>query len=284
MKFATTILGAALGAFVSLAASAAPITLPGGLIQLSDNNAEYLINADGSRCTPGGDCTVDPGDRLRGIFDINSIEGLNPPTPPTFTPFNGNELTGIFDITVVTAVPGGLGFNFTFTPTSNVISGLSGPGVAVDMYYDPSQDYTRLGCATVAICEATANNGTLWASFGFGPGSYWTATAASNDISVISILPPTSTGGLYNNALDFVVNNTGYTFAPHLCISPTPLAIDTADVCGSGELIGIGSAVTPFDSFSNVDFTMQRVVPEPGSLALLGLGMAVVGFARRKFG
>jgi hypothetical protein len=212
MKFATTILGAALGAFLSLAASAAPITLPGGFIQLSDNNAEYLLNSNGTRCgDPGGDCTVDAGDRLIGIFDINSIEGLNPATAATFTPFNGNELTGIFDITVVAVLGGPGNFTFVFAPSNT----LSTPGAAVEMYYDPSKDYTRLGCATVAICTATANNGTLWAAFGFGPGSFWNANSPTNDISAIGSVTPPFVGGTYNAALDFLVNNTGYTFAQH---------------------------------------------------------------------
>jgi|KBSMisStandDraft_5_1062788.scaffolds.fasta_scaffold133397_2 hypothetical protein len=281
MKFATTILGAALGAFLSLAASAEPIPLPPGFIQLSDNDAEYLINADGSRCTSGGapDCTVDVGDRLRGIFDINSIEGLLPPTAADFTPFNGNELTAIFDITVTSKTGGPGAWTFNFAPTGNL--DVNGSGIL--MYYDPLQDYTRLGCATVAICEATATNGTLWAGFGFGPGSYWIAQAPTDNIADIGAIPPPTQVGGYNAALDFTVNNTGYTFLPHLCVLPF-IATDMADACASGGLLGVGDGTdTPFDSFSNVDFTLRRTVPEPASLALLGLGLAAVGFARRKF-
>ena len=54
MKLAKTLVGAALS-LASAAAFAVAIPLPTGLIQLSDNDAEYLINANGTRCVSGGD-------------------------------------------------------------------------------------------------------------------------------------------------------------------------------------------------------------------------------------
>jgi hypothetical protein len=188
MKFTTTIVGAALGAFLSLAASAAPITLPAGLIQLSDNDAEYLINSDGSRCNPSvpSTCTVDQGDRLRGIFDINSIEGLSTSSPATFTPFNGNEITGIFDITAPLQPARGYG-PFTFTPTGK-------PGVAGGrpVYYDPQPDCYRSPVVLSLPFVRRLRHKRVLADSAFGPGSYRLTQASRNDISAdYAIMPPT---------------------------------------------------------------------------------------------
>jgi hypothetical protein len=271
MKFTKKLLAAALLS-ASTAVLAEPIPLPGGLVLLSDNDAEYLINADPTST----DTTLDKGDRLRGIFTINTIEGLNPASPEVTQPFGGNFLSGIFDITVVTVQTFGGQFFYTFAATDSSLSGFGSDATAIEMYYDPSNDYNRESC-TIAQCEANVTDGTLWASFSVVS---WTAQASSNDISVIGATTPPLPGGTYASALDFIVNNTGYTFLDHFCSSPLNV---NAQVCASGSLLGTAGVDTPFDSFSNVDFTVAVAVPEPGSLVLLGTGLlAWAGFSRRR--
>ena len=53
------------------------------------------------------------------------------------------------------------------------------------------------------------------------------------------------------------------------------------DVCGSGSLLGTGGLSTPYDSFNNVDFTIN-VIPEPSTFALAGLALLGMGFAARR--
>ena len=264
--------GVAVAIFAMVCTSASlanAIPLPSGFIQLSDNDAESLINAPGTTGT-----TLDIGDRLRGIFDINSIEGLNPAVAAIFTPFAGNELTGLFDITVLNKTGGPGAWSYTFGATGN----LGTANAAVEMYSDPSLNYTRLGCATTAACEATAIDGSLWAAFGFGATSFWTAQTQTDDIAVIGSLVPPFTGGAYNAGLDLLVNNTGRIINQQECVSTGSGLWN--DVCASGSLLGTLGANTPYNSFSNVDFTMS--VPEPGTLALLGLGLLSMAFMKRR--
>src|SRR5205085_10598014 len=99
------------------------------------------------------------------------------------------------------------------------------------------------------------------------------------NIGIIGSLTPPAEGGGYNATLNFLVNNTGYAFTSRPCVFPGGTAI--ADVCASGSLLGTAGASTPFNSFSNVDFTLLRA-PEPGPLALFALGLTLAGIARRR--
>ena len=256
-------LGAAASLFVSTV-SAAPINLPDTWTQLSDNSAESLINGPNST----GVTTLDVGDRLRGQFNVESLEGLSNGVTVNGPVFGGNELTGIFDIVVLTKAGGPGAWAWTFGASGN----LATPGAAVEMYYDNTPDYTRIGCGTIAACEATSSDGSLWAALS---SVAWTATAITDDIVSIGTITPPALGGGYNAALNFLVNNTGYIIDPQLCV------LGPAAVCASGSLLGTGGANTPYQSFDNVDFTI-RVVPEPGSLALIGGALLLLTGARRR--
>lgn len=265
MEVIKTVTGIAMLGFAATS-FAAPVPLPAGETLLSDNNAEYLINKAGSAAN---DTTLDEGDRLRGIFTIDTVESLVSGSTDN-TPFAGVELGGLFDITVTSKTSAGGNFFYTFAATGN----LSTANAAVEMYWDPKQNFTRIGCGTTAACEATVLDGSLWAAFGFGANSFWTAVTTTDDIAVVGSIPAPTPGGSFNLGLDFLVNNTGFEFIPKVCFGPSGPAQN--DVCASGSLLGKGNANTPYDSFSDVNFALN-VVPVPATLGLLGLGL--LGFA-----
>ena len=282
-----TLLATAIGGlFATGSAIAGNIPMyAGALNQLSDNSAEFLINGD----TSTGATTLDMGDRLHGIFTIETVENLSA-GGQTNLATNSHELTGVFDITVVGKTGSAGSYSWVFAATTSIDNTVAGLGVltgttagtAAMLFQDTAKNYTRIGCATTAACEATATDGSLWAALGFGANSYWTATAITDDISVIHNITPPANGGGFNSGLDFFINNTGYSPEKSACFDVSSVSFKANDVCGSGSLLGVGGANTPFDSFDNVDFTV-KLLPEPGSLALLGISLAgLAGVSRRR--
>jgi hypothetical protein len=262
------------GAFGLSVAHAAPVSsyLFAGLNELSDNSAEYLINADGTQCRTGGNCTVDVNDRLVGIFNIETIENANIGGVGTNNLGVGgaNELTGYFDVTVASKTCVGLLCSFTFTATA-------ADGTVLSMYDDATPDYFRIGpVGDFASMIANAQDGALWATF---KAVTWTAfTTGGDNIAVLGALPAPGNGGGFNIGLNIDINNTGKLFNPVDCISPNGIIQVTA--CGSGSLLAKGGIVSPFDSFDNVDFFIN-VVPAPGIIVLLGVGLVGLGIRRR---
>jgi hypothetical protein len=269
----------ALASQMALAAASVSSAFPAGIVALSDNSAEQFIDKDNN-----GVVTV--GDVFRGILSIDNITGINPASPQVAIGAGTgyNELTGIFQIVVTSAVADGTKWDFTFG--ADPASGF-GSGVAVQLYDDAAQNFSRVGCATTAICEATATGGTLWATLGLGANGFWTTDDASNTPNQGFVLPFSTPLGDFSIALNFIDNFTGFSWSQVPCLDLVSSTVTNVDVCGQGGILATGSGLTPPQSatpygiFNNVDFTVNRV-PEPGALALVGLALGIGGLVSRR--
>jgi hypothetical protein len=272
-----------------------------GINLLSDNNAESLINADGSPAGPA-DSTLDVGDSVRGIFSINTIEPIGAGLPEVVIGggTGNNELTGIFQFTVASKFapadignpsPGDFFFTFAADPAfateldtyANVpFSALELAGTMIAVFEDPANNYFRTG-ASQAANETSAIGGTFRAALGLSaPGDFFQTAANTDDILVVQSIPAPGNGGTTNLGLTFLLETFAHDFAAVNCLDPTS-GLTLVGICGSTSLLGTGGAVTAWDVFTDTNFTINVAqVPEPGTLALLGAIVFGAGWLRQR--
>jgi hypothetical protein len=277
-----TALAAALTGALGLPGAAGAITVA-GITFTTGAIFETIDLFEGERAGgPGNNNGVIdlPGEELVGIGIVNRIRDKDTLAILWENGDNGRELTIYFHSYIAeNFVVGGGVANIGFT------------GGVIEIYSDPAENFDASGTQAAAI--ATATDGVLWLSL---EGSPIGANSSGSEFGGISDTPITLvseatslvagevdgrgaldvTGGLTAGNFDTnTFNCTSEPGAPDACPNDADKTFTS-----SGQLLTT-SATQPWGFFGTGE-VQNFAVPEPGILALLGLGLAGFGFATRR--